>query len=72
MKIIRKIGWFIFHYDEHFINTHIYYYEGKPYKGYELGLGWYICGIFGYDRIALCCDKEQLEDELEIRGIDIN
>jgi hypothetical protein len=72
MKIIHKIGWFIFHYDEYFVNTHYYECEGETYKGYELGLGWYFCGIFGYDRITFCCSEEQLDKELKIRGIDIN
>ena len=71
-KLINRIGYFIFHTDEHFINKHIYYHEGEPNMGYVICFGWYFCGIFGYDRIAVCCDEKQVMKELEIRAIDIN
>ena len=43
----------------------IYHYGGKPYLGYVLVKNYNMFWIPGYDRIAICCDKRELNETLE-------
>jgi hypothetical protein len=43
----------------------IYYYDGKSYLGYVLVKNYTIFWINGYDRIAICSDKKELNETLE-------
>lgn len=53
----------------YFINNIRYYYNSKPYLGFQLCKGYRIFGIPGYDTLALCCDRESLENELKVLNI---
>lgn len=69
---MKKIKNFLFHNNGYRIEEMIYDYEGSPYLGYILHYEWSLFGIRGSDRIAICCDKEILNKELEIRSLNFN
>ena len=66
-KILHKL--FGFKHIGYVAVEHIYYHETNPYKGYELCYKYKFLWLDCYDRIAICCDKEHLQQELDIRGI---
>jgi|DEB19_MinimDraft_2_1074335.scaffolds.fasta_scaffold05706_2 hypothetical protein len=43
----------------------IYYYKGKAHLGYILVKNYNICWIPGYERIAICSSKKELDETLE-------
>jgi hypothetical protein len=46
-----------------------YNYDGKPYVGYVLAKNYNIFWIPGYDRIGVFCDRETLDQYLELNSI---
>lgn len=46
----------------YFIQTHLYFYGGKPAVGYVLCKGYIMFGIPGYDRIGVFVDKAEAKE----------
>ena len=46
-----------------------YTYEDKPYIGYVLAINFTIFWIPGYDRIGVFCDRESLDQYLNLHSI---
>jgi len=43
----------------------VYYYKGKACQGYILVKNYNICWIPGYERIAVCSSKKELDETLD-------
>jgi hypothetical protein len=56
----------------YFIKNIRFYYDNKPYLGFELCRGYKILGISGCNTLALCCDRKRLDSELIVRDIKIS
>ena len=44
----------------YFVNNVTFDYEGKPTLGFELCRGYIMFGVYGYDKLIICSDIENL------------